>query len=517
MPQFSPQEIQQTIDVVKGVYASGTSALSPDISKDFTTSLGLIPYNLEPGAKLLAPVITPVRNMIPRNKGYGKATEFKAVTNYNSNRTSSWASEGVSGSVISTTTVDVVMPYKIQALKNKVTFESQYWGAGQVDAKALAVANLLRAFMIQEEDNLLFGNTASALFGASAGNNNPFPITSGGVSIGGSLGTPPAMTTNTNNAPGTVTNLTTGGTIAAFAAGFDIVVTARTGPDYGYSVVANANALTNESIAPALLQTAATTGATSSLVVNAPIVQGAIGYVCYYKAHADANWYRVPFTGRLVISSYTTLGAGSQPPTALTADSTGTNQAFPGVFQQLVAVGSGATIFQKQNNLNGSGNPLGLFMGSSTASSDIDVMFSQLWTAGKADPDMLLVNSAEGLVINRSIGQTPFFVQPDGSQASAVGNVRVSKLANGVTGTVVDVRVHPTLPQGVILALSSRMPAWYPGSDIPSVWSFEAVYDYLELDYPPTDPNFPIEIRNSGALLAYLPLINGVAMGFSLL
>jgi hypothetical protein len=108
-------------------------------------------------------------------------------------------------------------------------------------------------------------------------------------------------------------------------------------------------------------------------------------------------------------------------------------------------------------------------------------------------------------------------MQPDGSQAAAVGNYRVSKLANGVTGTIVDVRVHPTLPQGMMLALTNQMPAWYPASDIPSVWSFELPFDYLELDYPPTSPMFPIEVRNSGALLCYLPIVNGVALNFSLL
>jgi len=38
----------------------------------------------------------------------------------------------------------------------------------------------------------------------------------------------------------------------------------------------------------------------------------------------------------------------------------------------------------------------------------------------------------------------------------------------------------------------------------------------LELDYPPTDPNFPIEVRNAGALLCYFPVINAVGLNFGL-
>lgn len=501
-------DLQQTIDVVKGVYAGGQAAVLPDVIKDFQVALGLVPYNLEPGAKLLQPVLTPVRNFIPRRKGYGKATEFKAITNYNSARTSSWASEGTSGGLVDVTAVDVLMPYKIQALKSRITFESQYQSAGQVDMKALAVANLLRSFMIQEEDNLLFGNPTTGLSGASSGGTGG-TAPSSGVTIGGSLAAPATLTSTT------CAIATTGGSIGAFGAGFDFYYTVRTGPDYGFNFSANTNTFTAESPRSAIFTTAATTGATNTITVTPATVQGAIGYVLYWKANADTNFNRVPFSGRIVLTTYTAGSVVAASVTGLTGNTSSNSLAYPGIIQQLLALNSGATVFQKGLNANASGNPLGLFMGSASAPSDIDTVFGSLWNAAKGDPDMILINQAESLVINRSLASTPFFVQPEGSPNQAVGNYRVSRLTNGVTGTLVDVRVHPTLPQGVMVMLSSKMPNWYPGSDIPSVWSSEWVYDYLELDYPPTDPNWPVEIRNNGALLCYLPLINSVMLGFS--
>ena len=83
------------------------------------------------GAKLLSPVITPVRNILPRAKGHGRSVEFKAVTSYNSIATTGWTTEGVSGPEIQTNTVDCVFPYKIASMRNYLTFEGFYTAKGQ--------------------------------------------------------------------------------------------------------------------------------------------------------------------------------------------------------------------------------------------------------------------------------------------------------------------------------------------------------------------------------------------------
>src|SRR4029077_20831101 len=53
----------------------------------------------------------------------------------------------------------VTTTYKSSAWADKVTFEQQWAGRTFVDTKALSVVNLLRAAMIAEETNLIFGQT----------------------------------------------------------------------------------------------------------------------------------------------------------------------------------------------------------------------------------------------------------------------------------------------------------------------------------------------------------------------
>src|SRR5581483_306129 len=170
--------------------------------------------------------------------------------------------------------------YKIASLTQSVTFESQYFGRGQVDAKALAVANLLRAFMIDEEDRLLFARPSTALTGASAGGGWTISdgTTTNQVYLGGAIGGPAALTAaGTVNQPGVFLS-TTGGSIAASASGFDFILTALAGPDHGIG--------TTESVAgtsATLFGSSSMSGTTNQFVVVPPTIPGAIQYVLYYK------------------------------------------------------------------------------------------------------------------------------------------------------------------------------------------------------------------------------------------
>src|ERR1039458_5630126 len=62
-----------------------------------TTSTGLVFYSLEPQAKLLYPVLTPFRNIIPRvgtPQGSGTAEHWKTITGINSTNIYAGVSEG---------------------------------------------------------------------------------------------------------------------------------------------------------------------------------------------------------------------------------------------------------------------------------------------------------------------------------------------------------------------------------------------------------------------------------------
>jgi hypothetical protein len=523
MPSVNP-EVLNTLDVIRSLYGSQggdvTKAGNPDSyggsgSTGFGLGIlaspsgypagvygGFTPYNLEPGARLLAPVITPLRNRMPRTRGKGTAIEFRAITNYNLNSALSWASEGVSGPMLASGAVKVVFPYKIQSLYNQVSFEAQYYGEGQVDAMALATANALRAFMITEDNNMFFGNPATGYTGGSAGGS--------AVSIGGSLGTPAALVFNTTAvfaaaaATNTITNSAFAGTVASGT--YQFRYSAITGPGQE-TLVQSAD-----------LSSGAVTGP-GYFVVQPPAIQGAVGYNLYYKLSTDTNYTKVAFNGRVVIGAYTpgqgTLPVASLPLAANTDPNTGTNfadysgnvNAYAGVFQQLLASGSGATYLNIQRPLNMANN----------AFTDVDNLLLSIWNNGQGDPECMFVNAFESLSISTgTIGAgTPYFITPDGKQNSAVANARVSRMVNKVTGTEIEIITHPRIPQGTIAALSLRLPSWYPGSDIGAAWEFNTPKDYQQLAYAVTGPFFPFEIRNWGCVISYLPLVSGVLTGIS--
>lgn len=472
------QDIMQTAQALQALY---NNPVTPEFTKSntgLTTSQGFIPYNLEVGAKALAPVVTPFRNRTPRTKGRGSATQFLAVTSYNPGFASgsSWASEGTSGALISSNSVHVTMPYSIASLKNNITFEAQYFGQGQVDAKALGVANLLKAFLIDEEYRMLYGNNATYYLGASSGGNT--------VQVGGKL-----SSTGTIGAP-TLAAATTGGTLGATLT-YNV-----------YQTVLNGQGESTPSVMASVTTGA---GTTNSFTITPALSAQGISYAFYVAISTSPTAFvRYTTNGASVTITSFAPGTASLPVT----DTTGYSTAFPGLATQLMAPGSGASILALNRPLT---------MAPAGSYGDIDNLFLQMWSTGLADPDVLYVHAKESLVIaGGTIGAgAPYFVAPSGMPGSGVANYHVSHYTNRVTGKLVELITHPAIKQGSMFAISTQLPSWYPGADIPGVFTMEMVYDYMELDYPPTDPSWPVEVRNAGALLCYLPIVNGMIVGIS--
>ncbi len=113
---------------------------------------GITAYDLEAPAKLLFPVLTPLRNRIPRVSGKGGIqANWRAVTGVNTANLGIGISEGKRGGVSTDTTADYIAVYKELGLEQNVTFKADRAAVGFEDLKALAVSNLLKATMIEEE------------------------------------------------------------------------------------------------------------------------------------------------------------------------------------------------------------------------------------------------------------------------------------------------------------------------------------------------------------------------------
>src|SRR4051794_29301979 len=107
----------ETLAAFQQALASG--ALDADALAKATTTQGFSSttaiegYNLEAPSKSLFPVLSPLRNRIPRSPSSGgSAVHWKAITAINAAKLKAGVAEGVRNSVVSTTVEDKVQAYK---------------------------------------------------------------------------------------------------------------------------------------------------------------------------------------------------------------------------------------------------------------------------------------------------------------------------------------------------------------------------------------------------------------------
>ena len=136
---------------------------APFLNPTSATS-GLTYYDLELGAKFLYPLLTPLRNEIPRVSGKGGIqANWRAVTGVNTTGLRIGVSGGNRGGVQAVSTQDYTAAYKGIGIETSVDFEAQYAGMGFDDVKAIGAKVGLEACMLGEELLILGGNTSVAL------------------------------------------------------------------------------------------------------------------------------------------------------------------------------------------------------------------------------------------------------------------------------------------------------------------------------------------------------------------
>src|SRR3990172_9481564 len=173
--------INETLALIKAAQGVPDLTLSKAWTQSGSATSGITAYDLEAGAKKLYPVITPLRNSIPRVSGKGGIqANWRAITGVNTGKISPGVSGGKRSAVIATSTADYTAVYKGLGLEDSVDFEADYASEGFDDVKALATEGLLRALMIGEEGVILGGNNSLAL------GNTPTPTLSD-ANTGGTL------------------------------------------------------------------------------------------------------------------------------------------------------------------------------------------------------------------------------------------------------------------------------------------------------------------------------------------
>ena len=460
---------------------------SADIVKDLTLtnplSSSFAAFDLEAPAKLLTPRPTPLRNKLARKKGVGTSHRIKRITGYTGTGTGGQGNvwPGITettttafgsinferGPKISYSADDVIVPYFSYSLSDAVSFDANFSGLGYQDLRQLSSTSTLYASMLMEE-RLLLGSrgTASGLSGALAA---------------------PTVTL-TQQAPAA------GATGLANGAYF-VYVTADAG-FFGESVTST-------------VQTITITG-TQSLTVTVNGVSGALGYKLYIgTTTGNAN---AKFQGRFTSLSAIVNGSGSSvndnivystssSVTAPTADTSAYATGYDGIIPQIINGGS-------VNNINSQ-------FSTANPGAEFQTIFGKLYDSVKANPDEIWLNGSDRKQLSDAIknGSTANYrlnLTQDES-GNYVGGAVIGGLYNEITGKLVDLTVHPWLPQGVAPVLSYTLPI--PDTEVSDVWAVVNVQDYMGIQWPVTQFAYEFSTYWRGTLVGYAPAWNGIVTG----
>ncbi len=493
---------QQTLDMVKAAVPQDFSKLE----KVFNVALGLVWYDLEPTAKLLYPVLTPLRNMIPRVMGAGgEATNWKQITAINANNLSAGVSEGNRSGRITTTANNKTASYKGLGLEDYVTFEADYAAKNFDDVKALAVLGLLRALMIQEEKTDLYG------FGS-------FQINSGNA-----CPTPTAATSNlTGNLTANtvyhckVVPLTPRGYELASISGGIVQTVSRTNADGTndtlgsgtgkISAANNANASNKTTIRYAIPAANLTAGT----------LKGAAGYAWYTGPdNANANLTLTAITTVPYFDYKGNETQGTQTANDLNAnDHSNDSLVYDGIWAQICAANSGAYYRDLAgNNLSGTNGVPEI--------TEIETALKSFWDNYRLSPDILWCSSQEiknmvpkiigsnGVPVYR-IEQTPEGLV--GATAGATVAYYLNRYSMSGSSRMA-VRLHPNMPPGSMMFHSTTIP--YPLSNVPNLVQKKLRREYYQIEWPIQTRSYEYGVYMDGLLQCYFPAAFGLICGIN--
>ncbi|MBP2638373.1 MAG: hypothetical protein H6Q72_4280 [Firmicutes bacterium] len=438
-------------------------------TQGITTGTGLNYYDLQAGAKLLYPVLSPFRNELPRVKGNGgTATHWKAVTGVNVANLALGISEGQRNAFMSITEKDYLATYASIGLDNFVNFEADESSENFEDVKALASRSLLQSMMMGEE-KIIVGGNASVSLGTT-----PTPSLAAGTAGSLAAGTYSVICVALTY-DGLMNSSITGGVPNKIS---------RNNADGSTDTYGGGSAIQSSSA------TVTTTGTSGSIAASVTAVQGAFGYAWYWGASGSEKLGAITTINSVAISAD---AAGSQLATALDSSDWSTNsKVFDGYLTQICNSDSGSYFKSLATGTAGTGTTL--TSNGAGGITEIDEALLSFWENYKLSPDEIVVSSQELQNITNKViagGGTPLFrFNVDGQNGTAsdvtvtagaiVGSYLNKFAMDG--GVLIPVRLHPYMPKGTIMFRKKTIP--YPLSNVTNIAEIRYLRDYYQIAWP---------------------------------
>ncbi|MDO5686762.1 MAG: hypothetical protein Q4G42_05190 [Neisseria sp.] len=460
---------QDTLKLVKEAQLSADASLAKGFTQPQSATTGLQGYNLEAPAQRLYPVMTPLRNRIPRvGGGFATQANWKAITGINIGNIRAGVSEGKRGGVVNHSTAERFAAFRGIGLENSVTFEADYAARGFEDVKALAVLQTLQSLMVQEELMILGGNTSHKL-GVTptptlVATGNGSALEAGDVSvICVALGLTAYLdVAGANN-----------GTVGQF---LDLATAQVPGK------IARTNADgTSDSFGGGAAQQSAAAKVTvtkgQNIEAKTETVRGAYGYAWFWGAAGQEKLGAITSASALTITAAAT---GVQAASALPKEDCSTSHLeFDGILTQIALPDSGAYFADQKGAALSSDGAGGV--------QEFEAAFAEFYNRYRLSPDTIYVNAADLVAVTKLIlgssGAPLLRLNVDINNANSIrAGVKLGSYLNKVTGDELDVVVHPNMPQGTYMFYSQRLPAYVQG--VQQLLRILTRQEYYQIEWP---------------------------------
>jgi hypothetical protein len=491
--------VQETLALLKTAQSASSEAILKNFTQPGSATTGLQAYDLEAPSKKLYPVMTPIRNMVPRvGGGIAIQANWKAITGINTAALRMGVSEGKRGGQVTHSLAEYFAAYRGIGAEKSVTFEADYAGRNYEDVKASAVLQSLQSLMIGEELILLGGNTSIAM------GTTPTPAVATSTT-GGSI---PAATYNVIcvalglQAYWDVAGANNGATGGVF----DPTLATVPGSITRNNADGTTDVFGGGSAAKSAAASQATTGATSTISASVTAVRGAYGYAWFLGTSGAEKLAALTTINSVVLSANPASG---QNASTLTGDNSTSSLEFDGLLTQAVKVGNNGYYSALATGTAGTGTTL---TGASGRVVEIDAALASFYSKYRLQPTHIFLNFSQfqkitNLVLGATNPNVQFIVDPSSPQDVIAGR-NVGRYLSPITGEVISLVVHPNMPPGTVFFYTASVPAYVDGiSDICRVRTRQ---EYYQIEWPLRTRKYEYGVYADEVLQHYLPPSMGV-------
>jgi hypothetical protein len=477
---------KETLALVREALSKGINTDTPEgLRKNILISTGLTAYDLQAPAKNLYPVITPLRNSVPRvgRPNPGDAARWRTISSITGSGYDSmaWVPEGQRAGSMSYSATPNTAPYMTIGEEDTISFEAEAAAAGFEDVNATASLRVLQKTMLKEETAILGGNFSLQL-------GTPVAPT---LSAGGTTGTLPALTYSVIVVCLTLEGWRNSGSLNGTVTAGAAVATQKTitGND-GNTFILNGGC-SNKS--PSATQ-AITLGQILSASL-ATITAGTVAFAWYVGAVGSETLQAITTINSATFSA--PLVAGAQTAASVAGDYSTNSLAFNGFLSVAMNPANSAYYKTLATGTAGTGTPLTASGRGSVV--EIDQMLQTMWDSYRLSPDVIYVNSQEMRnITNKVLTNSSGPLVRYGVDQSAAGGDQGPYQGIHASGAVrwyynpfsvdggfdIPIRIHPFLPPGTILAYASKLPPWYQNNEVANPVEIMTRRDYYRIDWP---------------------------------